>query len=370
MSSPPGWTSVQSSATPLLYVPRILANPPLRFSAVQLDRHDPSLEEAPPLASLEVIEERAKSILAENDSPDVGFRWSINPYRGCYHACAYCYARPTHAYLGLGSGTDFDRKIVVKTNAAELLREAFDKKSWVGEHIALSGNTDCYQPLEAKYQITRSILEVCAEYRNPVGVITKNAMVTRDVELLAKLAREAHCRVTISAAFKDDESARKIEPGASSITKRFEAMRILSDAGIEVGISLAPVIPGLNDDHLPELLARAKEAGASYAFIVLLRLPLEVLPVFDERLTEAFPLRADKVKNAIREMRLGKMNESAPGERMRGHGARWKAIEQLFRVHVARLGLNAVRGEEGEPVESPSAVATTFRRPHGQLSLF
>jgi DNA repair photolyase len=341
-------------------MPRVVSNPPLRFRAEQLEVGEG--DEPPGLAALEPILERAKSILAENDSPDVGFRWSINPYRGCYHACAYCYARPTHAYLGLGSGTDFDRKIVVKVNAPELLEEAFAKPSWKGELIAFSGNTDCYQPLEAKHQLTRRLLEVCAAHKNPVGVITKSAMVTRDLDVLTRLSREAHCRVTISAAFRDDDTARSIEPGASSIEKRFEAMRALADAGIEVGISLAPVIPGLNDDHLPELLERAKACGASYAFIVLLRLPLEVLPVFTERLREAQPLRAQKVENAILEMRLGKMNESAPGARMRGHGARWQAIEQLFRLHVKRLGMN-----QGEAMaERP----TTFERPKRQLALF
>lgn len=343
-------------------MPRAVANPPLRFSSTQVDRLDPSLEAPPELAGLEVIEEKAKSILSENQSPDIGFRFSINPYRGCYHACSYCYARPTHAYLGLGSGTDFDRKIVVKTNAASLLEDAFEKRSWQGDHIALSGNTDCYQPLEAKYQITRSLLEVFARYRNPVGIITKNAMVVRDLDLLTTLSRQARCRVTFSIPFADDAMAKKVEPGASPIDKRFEAMRRLADAGIEVGISLAPVIPGLNDDQLPALLDRAKEAGASSAFIVLLRLPLEVLPVFDERLGESFPLRADKVRNAIREMRLGKMNESGPGERMRGHGARWQAIEQLFRLHVRRLGMN-----QGEAM---AELPTTFRRPKAQLDLF
>jgi DNA repair photolyase len=342
-------------------VPRVVSNPPLRFQTLQRDVGD-GVDLPPAEAPLEPIEEQARSILSENDSPDVGFRWSVNPYRGCYHACAYCYARPTHAYLGLGSGTDFDRKIVVKVNAPELLAEAFAKPSWQGELIAFSGNTDCYQPLEAKYQLTRRLLEVCAAHRNPVGVITKNAMVGRDLDLLARLSRDAHCRVTISAAFRDDPTARSLEPGASPIGKRFEAMRALADAGIEVGVSLSPVIPGLNDDHLPELLERAKACGASYAFIVLLRLPLEVLPVFTERLREAQPLRAQKVENAIREMRLGKMNESAPGERMRGHGARWQAIEQLFRLHVKRLGLNL-----GEAMaERPS----TFVRPGSQLSLF
>ena len=344
-------------------MPRPLANPPNRFHAMHTEYGGEGIEEAPPLAGLEVIEDRAaRSILAENESPDLGFRWSLNPYRGCYHGCAYCYARPSHAYLGYGAGTDFDRKIVVKVDAPRLLRETFAKASWKGELIAISGNTDCYQPLEAKYQLTRQVLEVCAEHRNPVGVITKGALVARDVDVLATLSKTARCRVTISAAFRDDETGRALEPWASPVSKRFAAMRTLADAGIEVGLSLAPVIPGLNDDAIPELLARAKDAGATYAFITLLRLPREVLPIFDERLQEALPLRADKVRSAIREMRGGEMNESTFGARMRGQGERWKTIEQLFRLHVKRLGLNES--------ESLAERETTFRRPKRQLALF
>ncbi len=339
-------------------MPRAIRNPPSPWSATDVDWDG----EAPP-AELQPIEEHAKSILSENDSPDIGFRWSINPYRGCYHGCAYCYARPSHQYLGYGAGTDFDRKIVVKVNAAELLRDAFRKRSWKGEMIALSGNTDCYQPLEAHYRLTRGILEVCLEHKNPVGVITKGAVIRRDIDVLAALSREARCRVTISIAFADDADSRAIEPWASPPSKRFQTMRMLADAGIPCGVSLAPLIPGLNDHQVPEILQRAKEAGATHAFTVLLRLPNEVLPVFDERLKEAFPNRHSKVMNAVREMRGGKMYEGDWHQRHVGRGERWKMLEKLFDTHVRRLGLDEV-------AMSASDEPTTFRRPEKQLGLF
>jgi DNA repair photolyase len=335
-------------------------NPKNRFAATEIE-----WEGEPPLAQLDPIEERAKSILAENDSPDVGFRFSINPYRGCYHGCAYCYARPSHQYLGFGAGTDFERKIVVKVNAVELLREAFERPSWKGDLIAFSGNTDCYQPLEARYRLTRGLLELCLAYRNPVAVITKGSVIRRDLDLLARLAREARCRVTISIAFADDEMARAIEPWASPPSKRFETLRMLAEAGVPCGVSLAPLIPGLNDDQMVEILERAKECGATHAFTVLLRLPDEVLPVFDERLQAAFPNRYSKVMNAIREMRGGKMYESAFHQRQVGRGERWRMLERIFEMQVRRLGLDRasmgnLRG--GEP--------TTFRRPERQTTLF
>lgn len=353
-------------------MPKPTHNPPNRFSSTEIVWEG----EAPP-AELRPIEEHARSILAENDSPDVGFRWSINPYRGCYHGCAYCYARPSHQYLGHGAGTDFERKIVVKVNAVALLREAFAKRSWRGETIALSGNTDCYQPLEARYRLTRGILETCLEHRNPVGVITKGSVIRRDLDVLAALAREASCRVTMSIAFADDGDARAIEPWASPPSKRFETMRMLADAGVPVGVSLAPLVPGLNDHQMPEILERAKEAGATHAFTVLLRLPNEVLPIFDERLAEAFPNRHAKVMNAVREMRGGRMYESTWHQRQVGRGERWKMLEQLFDTHVRRLGLapggrGASSMERGPPAEGQE-VPTTFRRPEKprkQLRLF
>jgi DNA repair photolyase len=338
-------------------MPRPVQNPPNPWASTQVE-----WLEQPPNATLQIFEERAKSILSENDSPDLPFRFSLNPYRGCLHACAYCYARPSHQYLGFGAGTDFDRKIVVKTNASELLREAFLRPSWKGENIVFSGNTDCYQALEANYEITRKCIEVCLEFQNPISIITKSRLVARDAVLLAELSRRAQVMVFLSIPFARDEDALKIEPWAAKTSLRFSAMRILSDAGIPVGIAIAPIIPGLNDSDVPELLERAKEAGAGVAFTQPLRLAAEVLPVFEERLQEAYPLRVNKVKNAVLELRGGKMNESAFGARFSGQGPRWAMIEKLFDAHCARLGLNRER--------ISSDVPSTFRRPNKQLSLF
>lgn len=341
-------------------MPRQVSNPPLRFAQANLERDDDAPIES---AELEVSDERARSILSRNDSPDLGFRWSINPYRGCFHACAYCYARPSHAYLGLGSGTDFDRRIVAKVNAPELLREAFGRPSWQGETILFSGNTDCYQPIEARYELTRRLLEVCREHRNPVAVITKSTLVRRDVDLLAELARTARCTVTVSCAFSDDDDARAVEPNAAPPSKRFATMRMLADAGIPVGVSLAPTIPGLNDAQIPSVLERAREAGATYAFHALLRLPLEVVDVFGERMSEAYPLRVAKILSGVRQMRDGKLYQPGFGERMRGSGERWQVLEQLFRLHARRLGF-----QEHDFADERSA--TPFVRPTAQLSLF
>jgi len=338
---------------------RPVDNPPNPWSSTHVE-----WLEAPPSATLAIYEEEARTVLSENDSPDIPFRFSLNPYRGCLHACAYCYARPTHQYLGFGAGSDFDRKIVVKKNAPEALRKELMRPSWQGEVICFSGNTDCYQPLEASYGLTRRCLEVCLEFQNPASVITKSALVRRDVALLAELSRRARCRVNLSVAFARDEMARKIEPYASRPESRFEALRLLADAGISCGVIVAPIIPGLNDTDVPELLERAKDAGAERASMTLLRLPAEVLPVFDARLEEAFPERARKVRNAVREVKGGKMNRGAFGLRMHGEGPRWSAIEQLFDVHCKRLGLN--RDEAGGSVEQ----ASTFRRPTKQGVLF
>ncbi len=325
------------------------------------------IDAPPPPADLEVYEESAKTIVSENDSPDLGFRFSVNPYRGCFHACAYCYARPTHQYWDFGAGTDFDRKIIVKINAAEKLRETFLKKSWRGERIVFSGNTDCYQPLEASYELTRGCLEVCREFRNPVALITKSALVRRDAELIGAIARTAQAYAHISIPFSDAAMARKIEPHAPSPAARFSAMRALADAGVPVGVALAPVIPGLNDSQIAEILERAKESGATFAFRVMLRLPAEVKDVFLERLKGAYPDRYNKVVHAVMEMRGGKLYDSRFGARGRGSGERWDAIEWLFDLTCKRLGLN-VRDEMKHP-EPP----LTFTRPvqkGGQMELF
>ncbi|XXU13600.1 PA0069 family radical SAM protein [Sorangium sp. So ce861] len=340
-------------------------NPPNPWSSTQVEY----LEEAP-AATLQVFEEQARSIITANDSPDLPFRYSVNPYRGCIHACAYCYARPSHQYLGWGAGTDFDRKIVVKANAPELLEKELNKPGWQGDTIVFSGNVDCYQPLEASYELTRRCLEICLAFRNPVGLITKGALVRRDAALLGELARRARARVHLSIPFADDAVARKMEPYASRSSLRFEAMRALSDAGVPTGISLSPLIPGLNDSDVPELLERARDAGAQSAFMMPLRLPREVLPVFDERLEEAFPDRAGKVRRGIQEMRGGKMNEAAFGARFQGAGARWAAIQRLFEVHCQRLGLNAARERDERDAREEADERSTFRRPSRQGTLF
>ncbi|KIG12136.1 Radical SAM domain protein [Enhygromyxa salina] len=339
-------------------MPRPLANPPNPWLSTHVEWLGP-----PPDAKLEVYEEQAKSIVNQNDSPDIPFRWSINPYRGCYHGCAYCYARPGHEFLGFGAGTDFERKIVVKTNAAELLRARFEARSWTGEALMFSGVTDCYQPLEAAYGLTRACLELCVAYRNPASFITKGALVRRDADLMATLAREAAASVTLSIGFMDDAMARKIEPWASPPSRRFAAMRALADAGVPVGISVSPVIPGLNDEQIPELLATAKQAGASWAFLILLRLPGSVLPVFEERLSAAVPLRAAKVFRAIEDMRGGQRNDARFGSRMRGQGPRWQAIDAMFQGHRRRLGLE-------DTTSTPIEQAASFRRPRAQRELF
>lgn len=339
---------------------RPVANPPNPWHGSYVEWLD-----EPPAAELHVFEEDARSILSENRSPDVGFRFSINPYRGCFHGCAYCYARPSHQYLDWGAGTDFDRKIVVKRNAPELLRAAFERPAWRGETIALSGNTDCYQPLEASYGLTRGLLQVFLEYRNPVGLITKSSLIRRDIDVLAELARHAPVSVFISIPFADDHARRKIEPYASAIGKRFETLCLLSEAGVPCGVALAPLIPGLNDADIPTILEKSAEAGASRAFMTLLRLPKEVKPVFEQRLRDAYPERYPKVFKALAAMREGRLQDPRFGHRMRGEGARWDAIRALFDMHARRLGLNA-----GEAADTGITEQESFRRPRRQLSLF
>jgi DNA repair photolyase len=319
----------------------------------------------PPEVELEVFEIQARSILSKNTSPDIPFTFSLNPYQGCYHGCIYCYARPSHQYLQLGAGTDFERKLFVKTNAPELLRETFDRKSWTGEAISISGNTDCYQPLEASYQLTRKCLEVCLEYCNPVRLITKGGVILRDVELLGRMARETDLFVYVSITTLDDDVRRKIEPFAAPIDKRFEILRRLSDAGVPTGVSVSPLIPGLNDSEVPGILERARDSGASEAFMVLLRLAGEVRPVFLERFQAAFPLRYEKVVHALSDMHGGELYDPRFGRRMEGTGKRWAMIEQLFETQCKRLGLNVNR----EGVSATDARAT-FARPRKQLSLF
>lgn len=319
----------------------------------------------PPAAKIEVFEEtETRTIISSNDSPDVAFDHSINCYRGCVHGCTYCFSRPTHEYLDFGAGTDFERKIVVKIRAPELLRKELMKPSWNGEHIVFSFTSDPYVPLEANYKLTRACLEVCAEFRNPVGIVTKSALIRRDIDVLQQLSREASLGVYFSIPFDDYEIARALEPFAPSPNARFAAMKELADAGIQVGIGIAPTIPGLTTD-IPRLLQRAKRCGATRAFINMLRLPGSVAPYFEQRLREKLPTRADRVLNRIREARGGKLNSSKFGERMRGKGQYWEAQEKLFNLYARKLGFNEHR--VGSDYHSDRH---TFRRPTAQGSLF
>lgn len=340
-------------------MPRPTDNPPNRFEEthVEWEGHPDWHGPAPP-ATLRVYEERGKTALSRNESPDVGFRWSLNAYRGCFHGCAYCYARPSHAYWGFGAGTDFERRIVVRTNVAELLDRTLSSRRWTGETIVLSGNTDCYQPLEARYRLTRRCLEVCRDHGNPASIITKSTLVRRDLDLLEALARIAPVHVVLSIGGLDDAVARALEPNAPPWSKRLETLRrVAAVPGVRAGVSLAPVIPGLTDASIAPTLRAAREAGASFAFMNLLRLPREVAAVFDARLAEVFPERADKVRNAIREMRGGRVNDPRFGARMRGEGPRWALVERIFETERRRLGLDRSPGvpADGGPSEAPPA---------------
>lgn len=495
---------------------RPVTNPPVRFRD-QLVTYDEG--EGPPPAKVTLLEDASRSILSENDSPDVGFRWSANPYRGCLHACSYClrgdtpilmgdgrtraladlvpgdeiygtrvegtyrylvrtrvvdhwrtrkpsyrvtlangttlvasgdhrflsesgwrhvsasgdrpylsrenalagvkltaateggrlddadrtrvtsiepvgvedlydvttgtgdfiangvvshncYARPTHEYLDMGAGTDFDTKIVVKRNAAELLRETFDKKSWKGELVMFSGVTDCYQAIERDLRLTRQCLEVCLEYRNPVSVISKSALVERDIDLFQQLGKDARFHISVSLAFSDNEHARAIEPWAASPDRRFKVIETLAKAGVHVGVMLAPIIPGVNDSQIVTVLERAADAGAKTAGWVLLRLPGAVKQVFEERMRTAMPLAADKILHRIRSTRGGeKLYDSTFGTRGRGEGPYAETLAMMFDTTVKRLGLNAHDCERDKEEDR----TTTFRRPAprtGQLTLF
>ena len=336
---------------------RQIANPPNPFDSLHRELLEPA-----PIAKLVMYADDTQEILSRNESPDVPFRWSVNPYRGCFHACAYCYARSSHEYWGFGAGTDFENKLVVKADAPQILRRTFEKPSWRGELIVFSGNTDCYQPLEAEYQLTRACLEVCADYRNPVVIITKGALICRDLDVLVRLHQDAWVLVYFSIPFSSDEMARKVEPHAPSITKRFAAMRTLSEANIPTGLSIAPVIPGLNDDDIPELLDRARRAGARTATFSLVRLSGSVESVFVDRMKEVFPERITKITKRLREVRGGTLTESRFGKRREGQGAYWKLVEQLFELAKRKAGF---------PDDGLSPIPTTFcRSGREQPSLF
>jgi DNA repair photolyase len=330
----------------------------------------------PPATPLEIHEDDTRSILSKNDSPDVGFRFSVNPYRGCYHGCAYCYARPTHEYLGFGAGTDFERKIVVKVRAVELLRKELTRRSWKRETVVFSGNTDCYQPIEATYRLTRGCLAVCADLENPVHVITKAPLVERDLDVLVPLAERQLVGVTISVPFWDEAAARLVEPGVATPARRLLAVERLARAGIPVSVNVAPVIPGLTDRDIPKILEAAARAGARSAAMIMLRLPGNVAPVFEARLRESFPLSADKVLVRTREVRGGRLNDPSFGSRMRGSGEYAEAIRSLFHATARRVGLEphdddeAARAMTRAPSSGESGPVAPQPPASRQLSLF
>lgn len=336
-------------------------NPPNRFERLHLERDPDCPEEERPHPRTEFFFDASESILSKNDSPDVPFTYGLNPYRGCEHGCAYCFARPFHEYLGFSSGLDFETKIMVKLRAPALLREALLAPRWKPEPITFSGATDCYQPAERRFRITRGCLEVCAEFRNPIAIITKNALVTRDRDILATLAQHQAAVVYVSVTSLDADLAGKLEPRAARPAHRLRTIRELADAGIPVGVMVAPIIPGLTDHEMPDILAAAADAGARAAGYTVMRLPHAVKDVFLQWLDDHAPTKKDRILSRVREIRGGQLNVSAWGDRMRGEGIFAEQIRELFTVAARRAGLNH---------ERTTLSTAAFRRPGEQLTLF
>ncbi len=333
-------------------------NPTQRFADTTVE-YEP--EQVPELG-LVLYPDHSRTILVKNDSPDLSFRYSLNAYRGCAHGCAYCYARPSHEYLGFGAGADFERRIVYKPRAATLLRETFERRAWRGELIVISGNTDAYQPIEKKLELTRQCLAVCAEYRNPVHLITRSALIERDLDLLERLHAEASVGVSVSVTAWDEAVARAIEPYAPPPRRRIETIRRLSARGIPVVVHVAPLIPGLTDSDMIPILEAAREAGAVSAMMLLVRLPGAVAEVFTSRIEAEFPQRAPKILSRIREMRGGKLNEGGYHARFHPGGHYAKTLQATFDATCTRLGFGPF----------PEPRTDRFARPGapGQLSLF
>jgi DNA repair photolyase len=319
-------------------------NPHNRFEALRYEIDDFVEDRDYPDRRIptQLLRDDSQSIISYNNSPDIGFDASLNPYRGCEHGCAYCYARPTHEYLGFSAGLDFETKILVKPKAAELLAAELSKPSWQPQLLALSGVTDAYQPIERGLRITRACLEVLTAFRNPVGVVTKNHLVTRDIDLLSELASHHAASVSLSITTLDPSLAQILEPRASTPRFRLQAIHALSQADIPVGVNVAPIIPGINEHEIPKILESAADAGAQFAFYTIVRLPLTVAPVFVHWLENHFPDRKDKVLGRIRSLRDGKLNNAEFGSRMRGEGPLADEIRQLFQVACRRHGLNRV----------------------------
>ncbi len=329
-------------------------NPPNRFERISLERDpdwDPATDPAPATVFYRDV---SRTITSRNDSPDIPFETSINPYRGCEHGCAYCYARPYHEYLGFSAGLDFETRIMVKENAPELLRLELASPKWKPQVLALSGVTDPYQPAERRFRLTRRCLEVIAEFRHPVGIVTKNHLVTRDADLLGSLARFQAAEVHLSVTTLDSDLARRLEPRTSSPRQRLEAIRTLGQTGVPVGVLVAPVIPGLTDPEIPRILQAAAEAGAQWAGLQVLRLPHGVAAIFEDWLAREEPGQKEKILGRIRALRDGRLNDSRFEVRNRGEG--------LFAEQIARL-FEVARGKAGLAAEGPALSTAAFRRP-------
>ncbi|MAT40615.1 MAG: radical SAM protein [Ectothiorhodospiraceae bacterium] len=338
-------------------------NPQSRFKSTEYV-HEPlwsdDLEEPSP--KTQFIPDNTKEIFAWNDSPDIGFDVSINPYRGCEHGCVYCYARPFHEYLDFSSGIDFETKILVKENAPALVRKGLQKKSWEPQVVAISGITDPYQPVERKLELTRGCLEVFRDFRNPIGIVTKNHLVTRDIDILSEMSEYNTAKVMISLTTLDRSLTEVMEPRTSRPERRLAAIRTLSEAGIPVGVLIAPIVPGLTDREIPELIAAAKDAGAEHVSFVMLRLPNSLVELFTTWLDEHYPDAKSKVLGRIQQMRGGNLYDSRFGVRGRGEGVYAEHIHTLFKSACKKHGIP----QSGKPLSTEH-----FRNPYeNQLSMF
>ncbi|MEM7586757.1 MAG: PA0069 family radical SAM protein [Acidobacteriota bacterium] len=334
------------------------ANPRNRFERLEVELDEPRTEGP----KTQFLRDTARSIIATNQSPDLPFDASLNPYRGCEHGCTYCYARPTHEFLGFSAGLDFESRILIKEEAPALLRHELAAPGWQPKVLAMSGVTDAYQPVERRLRLARGCLEVLAETRHPVLVVTKNALVARDADLLAELARHDAAAVLISVSSLDGDFLRRLEPRTPHPRERFKAMRRLAEAGVPVGVLVAPIVPGCSDHEIPQVLAAAADAGASFARYTLLRLPGIVAELFDTWLQENFPDRRDKVLNRVRSLRGGRLNDPRFGYRFHAQGPFAEQVRGLFAMSCRRLGLT---------VDPPALSTAAFRRPGGdQLTLF
>lgn len=337
-------------------------NPPNRFERLHIERDPDCPPEERPHPRTEFFFDGTETLLTRNESPDIPFSWGMNVYRGCEHGCAYCYARPYHEYLGWSSGLDFESKILVKLRAPALLRRELSKPNWEPASISMSGVTDCYQPAERQFKLTRQCLEVFAELRHPVGIVTKSHLVTRDLDLLVELARWSCASVYVSVTTLDAKLAGQLEPRAARPEHRLRAIRQLADAGVPVGAMVAPIVPGLTDHEMPAILDAVATAGAKRAGYVVLRLPWAVKDIFSTWLDTHVPGKKDRVLSRVRDLRGGQLNVSDWGKRMKGEGIFAEQIHDMFEIAARRAGLN----------QTPSPTSGEhFRRPGGvQLNLF